>query len=195
MVHLEWLLLLGYIDSLFAERTAVTGEPVGTVPDTLAQLYLQAMRHHAREAAVLTRSDEKWAPMPDWRLDRQVIRTALYLQERAGVKPGDRVAIVSAQLRVAGRRMRRGVSRRLLVAADPALPSARLLGALIEAGPKVVFASRPAPRQARRRHSGIARPRRSRRHRVRAEAPEWANPGRGLGSRRHARHGGAGPGL
>ena len=145
MVHLEWLLLLGYIDSLFAERTAVTGEPVGTIPDTLAQLYLQAMRHHAREAAVLTRSDEKWAPMPDWRLDRQVIRTALYLQERAGVKPGDRVAIVSelnSEWLVA--ECAAVCLGAVSVAADPALPPARLLGALIEAGPKVVFASETA---------------------------------------------------
>ncbi len=90
MLHPEWLLLIGYIDSLFAERTAPTGKPLGTTPETLNQLYLQAMRHHAREAAVLARTGERWEPMPDWRFDRHVIRVALYLQERAGLKPGRR---------------------------------------------------------------------------------------------------------
>ncbi len=142
MVHLEWLLALGYIDSLFAERTAMTSKPLGTLPDTLSQLYLQAMRHHAREAALLSRAGEQWAPTPDWRFDRQVIRIALYLQERAGVKPGDRVAIVS-ELRqewLAAEWAAVGLGA-VSVAADPALPAARLTGVLVEAGAKVVFAS------------------------------------------------------
>ena len=145
MVHLEWLLALGYIDSLFAERTAVTSRPLGTLPETLAQLYLQAMRHHAREAVLLSRNGEQWAPLPDWRFDRQVIRIALYLKERAGVKPGDRVAIVS-ELRqewLAAEWAAVGLGA-VSVAVDPDLPPARLTGALVEAGPRVVFASEAA---------------------------------------------------
>src|SRR5262249_13579566 len=142
MVHLEWLLLIGYIDSLFAERTVRRDQPLDTVPDTLSQLYLQAMRHHFREAAVLVRSDDRWNPMPDWRLDRHVIRTALYLQERVGVRPGDRVAVLSelrpewliadcAALALGA----------VSVAVDPELPRDRLVGALVDVGPKVIFAS------------------------------------------------------
>lgn len=145
MLHLEWLLLIGYIDSLFAERTALTGKPLGTTPETLNQLYLQAMRHHAREAALLTRAGERWEPMPDWRFDRHVIRVALYLQERAGLKPGDRIAIVSEWspewlvAECAGLNL-----GAVSVAVDPGLAEARLAGALVEAGAKVVFASEPA---------------------------------------------------
>jgi AMP-binding enzyme len=142
MVHLEWLLLIGYIDSLFAERTERKDQPLSTVPETLNQLYLQAMRHHARDAALLTRRDDQWQPTPDWRLDRQVIRLALYLQERVRVNPGDRIAIVAepgpawlvadlAGLAVGA----------VSVAVDPGLASGRLLGALVDAGPKVIFAS------------------------------------------------------
>jgi hypothetical protein len=145
MVHLEWLLALGYIDSLFAERTAVTSRPLGTLPETLAQLYLQAMRHHAREAVLLSRNGEQWAPLPDWRFDRRVIRIALYLKERAGLKAGDRVAIVSELreewLAVEWAAVGMGA---VSVAVDPALPPARLIGALVEAGPRVIFVSEAA---------------------------------------------------
>jgi AMP-binding enzyme len=145
MIHLEWLLALGYIDSLFAERTAVTGRPLGTLPETLSQLYLQAMRHHAREAVLLSRDGEQWAPVPDWRFDRQVIRIALYLKERAGLKPGDRVAVVS-ELRqewLAAEWAAVGLGA-VSVAVDPNLPPARLTGALVEAGARVIFASETA---------------------------------------------------
>jgi len=145
MLHLEWLLLIGYIDSLFAERTELTGKPLGTTPETLNQLYLQAMRHHAREAALLAPGPERWQPMPDWRFDRHVIRVALYLQERAGLRPGDRVAIVSelspewliAECAALG-------LGAVSVVVDSALSEKRLTGALVEAGAKVVFASERA---------------------------------------------------
>jgi len=145
MAHLEWLLLVGYIDSLFAERTVRRDQPLDTVPETLSQLYLQAMRHHFREAAVLSRSDDRWDPLPDWRLDRHVIRAALYLQERVGVRPGDRVAIVSDLrpdwlIAECAAIATGGVS----VAVDPDLPRDRLVGALVDVGPKVVFATGPA---------------------------------------------------
>src|SRR4030095_10825890 len=103
------------------------------------------MRHHAREAVVLSRNGEQWAPLPDWRFDRQVIRIALYLKERAGLKAGDRVAIVS-ELReewLAGEWGAAGMGA-VSVAVDPALPPARLTGALVEAGPRVIFASEAA---------------------------------------------------
>jgi long-chain acyl-CoA synthetase len=142
MLHLEWLVLVGYIDSLFAERTVRKDQPIGTVPDTLGQLYLQAMRHHAREAALLSREGDRWVPLPDWRLDRHVIRIALYLQERLGVKPGDRIAVVaepSVQWLIAD--LAAVATGAVSVAVDPGLPSQRLLGALVDAGPRVIFAS------------------------------------------------------
>jgi non-ribosomal peptide synthetase component F len=62
---------------------------------TLAALFLAAMRKHDRAAALLHHDGAKWRETPDWRLERQVIRLALFLRDRAGVGPGDRVAIVS----------------------------------------------------------------------------------------------------
>jgi hypothetical protein len=63
--------------------------------DTLAALHLHAMRHHRRPAALLVREGDGFAPVPDWRFERHVLRIALFLKERMGVHPGDRVAIAS----------------------------------------------------------------------------------------------------
>jgi non-ribosomal peptide synthetase component F len=62
---------------------------------TWARLFLAAMRKHDRAAALLHHGQEKWQETPDWRLERQVIRLALFLRDRGGILPGDRVAIVS----------------------------------------------------------------------------------------------------
>jgi hypothetical protein len=64
-------------------------------PTTLASLFLGAMRKHDRKAALLQRDGTRWRETPDWRLERQVIRLALFLRERAGLAPGGRVVIVS----------------------------------------------------------------------------------------------------
>lgn len=63
--------------------------------ETLGALHLEVERKHER-AAVLVRleRDERLAT-PDWRFHRQIIRVALWLRERAGLEPGDRVALVA----------------------------------------------------------------------------------------------------
>src|SRR5882762_8254455 len=64
-------------------------------PATLASLFLGAMRNHDRKAALLRRDEGRWRETPDWRLERQVIRLALFLKERGALAPGGRVLIVS----------------------------------------------------------------------------------------------------
>src|SRR5713101_376406 len=64
-------------------------------PGTLATLFLAAMRRHDRAAVLLHHDGVKWRETPDWRFERQVIRLALFLRDRARLAPGDRVAIVS----------------------------------------------------------------------------------------------------
>jgi len=64
-------------------------------PATLAGLFLGAMRRHDRKAALLQRDGARWRETPDWRLERQVIRLALFLKERGALSPGGRVLIVS----------------------------------------------------------------------------------------------------
>src|SRR5207245_11028148 len=62
---------------------------------TLARLFLAAMRRHNRAAVLLHQDSTKWRETPDWRLERQVIRLALFLRERASLVPGARVATAS----------------------------------------------------------------------------------------------------
>src|SRR5437899_2313185 len=50
---------------------------------TLARLFLAAMRRHDRAAVLLHQDGTKWRETPDWRFERQVIRLALFLRERA----------------------------------------------------------------------------------------------------------------
>ena len=110
------------------------------VPQTLAKLHLAAMRHHQRAAALLSRRDGKWLETPDWRFDRQVIRLALFLQDRASLLAGERIAVLSPMrpewpvLDFAA--ALQGVSA---VAIDPALPDPALAGALARAAAPVVF--------------------------------------------------------
>lgn len=63
--------------------------------ETLGTLFLQTEREHPRKAALLRlRPGGEPVPMPDWRLDRHIVRIGLYLRERAGVRPGDVVALI-----------------------------------------------------------------------------------------------------
>src|SRR5260370_31712151 len=88
-------MLRSAIDSLFAgRRERAQRQPPKATP-TLAEMYLAAMRTHERRAAILHWAEERWSETPDWRLDRQVIPLALFLRERVGLKPVDRVAILS----------------------------------------------------------------------------------------------------
>jgi hypothetical protein len=66
--------------------------PLHSIPATLAALYDMGMRHHVRAAAMLWPEADALAPVPDWRLDRLVIRIALYSREQLGLEPGTRAA-------------------------------------------------------------------------------------------------------
>jgi hypothetical protein len=68
--------------------------PLHSMPATVAGLFDLGMRHHVRKGALLLREADAWNDMPDWRLDRLVIRVAVYGRERLGLAAGDRVAIV-----------------------------------------------------------------------------------------------------
>jgi hypothetical protein len=62
---------------------------------TLGQLHLEGERSRAARMVLRSRDDDKWVELPAWRFYRQVIRIALFLRERLGVAPGDRVLIAS----------------------------------------------------------------------------------------------------
>ncbi len=63
--------------------------------ETLGQIHLTAERSHDRAAVVRRWSGDRWEETPDWRFHRHVLRIALYLDERVGLREGDRVAIVA----------------------------------------------------------------------------------------------------
>ncbi len=62
---------------------------------TLGLLYLQAEGSRSRRAILRWRDGGRWIDMPAWRFHRQVIRVGLFLRERLGVGPGDRVLVAS----------------------------------------------------------------------------------------------------
>ena len=68
--------------------------PLHRIPETLAGLYDLGLRHHVREAAAFWPADGGFEAVPDWKLDRLAIRTALFLRERLGIEPGRRVGLV-----------------------------------------------------------------------------------------------------
>lgn len=144
-VPIEPVVFLMYLDSLFAEGRTREVTPLRAVPETLNRLHAEAMREHARGSALLSRVDADWSPTPDWRLDRQIIRAALYLRERLGVAPGQRVALLSelspewlvADLAVLG-------LGAVSVAIDPRLQGDELASALEDAAPSITFASAAA---------------------------------------------------
>src|SRR3954470_18370108 len=94
---IETLVLVGYLDQLFSEADArqVVSLQARSLPETLNRLHADAMREHARPSALLSHQDADWIATPDWRLDRRIIRLALYLHERLGVVPGQRVVLFS----------------------------------------------------------------------------------------------------
>jgi acyl-CoA synthetase (AMP-forming)/AMP-acid ligase II len=119
------------------ERAGHDGlEPSGT----LARMFLAAMRRHHRAAVLMHHDGVKWRETPDWRFERQVIRLALFLRDRARLAPGDRVAIVSglrpesvvAELAAVAQ----GAAA---VAIDPDLPPAAVRRAVEEIAPAVAF--------------------------------------------------------
>src|SRR6266516_785383 len=108
--------------------------------ETVSELYLAAMREHDRKSVTLHWSGDRWEETPDWRLDRQVIRLALYLRERAGVGPGERVVILSPLRRewllADWAACAQGAAA---VAIDPDTPTPALAAALEEIAPRAAF--------------------------------------------------------
>src|SRR5438105_13087812 len=102
------------------EEAAAAGDgDAGAHPaSTLPRLFLRAMRTHHRSAALLYRDGERWREVPDWRFERQVIRLALFLRDRAALAPGDHLVIVSS--------LRPGLAVAELAAVAPDAPSAAL---------------------------------------------------------------------
>lgn len=137
--------MLLYIDSLFGDAQQRQARPLRTIPETLNELYLLAMREHRREGVWLQQDDSGWSVYPDWRFDRHVIRTGLFLQEKLGVESGDRVAIVSgarpdwliADFAALG-------SGAISVALPGTIPVGDLATALLDEAPRVVFLSAAA---------------------------------------------------
>jgi len=116
-------------------------------PGTLARLFLAAMRRHDRAAVLLHHDGVKWRETPDWRFERQVIRLALFVGDRARLVPGDRVAIVSGlcpeSLVAELAAIAQGAAA---VAIDPDLPPEAVRRAIEETAPAVAFvANAPAP--------------------------------------------------
>ncbi len=116
-------------------------------PGTLATLFLAAMRRHDRAAVLLHHDGVKWRETPSWRFERQVIRLALFLRDRARLAPGDRVAIVIG-LRPESLVAELAASTQgaAAVAIDPDLPPEAVRRAIEETAPAVAFvANAPAP--------------------------------------------------
>lgn len=67
--------------------------PLATLPPTLSLFYDAAMRHHARAVALRVPGGREREALPDWKLDRLVIRIALYGREKLGLEPGTRVLV------------------------------------------------------------------------------------------------------
>jgi hypothetical protein len=67
--------------------------PQPGMPLTLSALYDRGMRHHRRRAAFRWPEGAALQFVPDWKLDRLVIRIALYCREKLGLEPGTRAAV------------------------------------------------------------------------------------------------------
>ena len=116
--------------------------PLRTIPETLAGLYDLGMRQHIRRAVLLDCVDGEWREMPDWRLDRLVIRLAVHSRERLDVIPGDRVAIFgpSSWLWPAVEFAAMGFGC-VAVGLSHLLSDGELSAALAESAPRVAFAT------------------------------------------------------
>ena len=67
--------------------------PLHTIPATVSGLYDLGMRHHIRGSVLSREAGLGFEAMPDWQLDRLVIRVALYGRENLGLEPGRRAAV------------------------------------------------------------------------------------------------------
>ena len=116
--------------------------PLRSVPETVGRLYLAAMREHDRRAVLRHRSGSRWVDTPDWRFDRHVIRTALYLVERWDLEAGDRIAVLSEDRPEALLvELAAACLGAIHIPLDSALAPAEMTAILREAAPRFVFAS------------------------------------------------------
>jgi AMP-binding enzyme len=110
----------------------------------------------AREGVLLRPGRAGWRPLADERLDRRVIRLALYLSDIFEIEPGDRVAIAS-ELRQAWLLADLAIMSlgAVSVAVEPHLPAEILHRALGEAAPRLLFASASVLRKLRPVHGHV----------------------------------------
>src|SRR5262245_15164669 len=80
-------------DVFATERRGGTAKPLFELPESVSKLYLLAMRQHARKASLTYRLADDWVEIPDWRLDRRVLRIGLFLQHRLQLAPRERVLL------------------------------------------------------------------------------------------------------
>jgi acyl-CoA synthetase (AMP-forming)/AMP-acid ligase II len=117
-------------------------QPPPGIPATVAALYDLGMRHHDRRAVFLHWQESRLEETPDWRLDRLVIRLALYCRERLDLQPGDRVAVFGklGLLWPAAEFAALGFGA-VAVGLDPELGDDALAYALTEAAPRIAVAT------------------------------------------------------
>lgn len=116
--------------------------PLHSIPDTVSALYDMGMRHHAREAVLRWATDGGFEPVPDWKLDRLVIRVGLFARERLGLEPGSRLAVFGPQawLWPAADFAAMGFGA-ASVGIEHDVSDEALAGVLAEAAPRVTFAT------------------------------------------------------
>jgi hypothetical protein len=118
--------------------------PLHSIPPTLSALYDMGMRHHLRPAVLQWPSDGALEAVPDWKLDRLVIRLALYCREKLGLEPGTRAAVFGrlGWLWPAADFATLGFGA-TSVGIEHDVPDAALEAALRDADPRVIFATDP----------------------------------------------------
>lgn len=90
-------MVLGYItaEDAFGPAAPDRGRPrpLQPMPATVSGLYDHGMRHHDRPSVLNRATGDGFLNLPDWQLDRLVIRLALYGRESLGLEPGRRAAV------------------------------------------------------------------------------------------------------
>jgi hypothetical protein len=108
--------------------------------ETLARVHLAVERSHDRRAVLTRRAAGENVDLPDWRFHRQVIRLALYMSERLGVGPGDRIALVgSASFELAAVDWATLVLGGVVVPIDASSSAEELANALEAVSPRLAF--------------------------------------------------------
>lgn len=151
------MLLYITAEDVFGSDTPPGGgpRPLHRIPETVAGLYDLGLRHHIRSAAMVWPSSDGLESVPDWKLDRLAIRTALLGREKMGVEPGERVALFGRLgwlwPIVDFAAMGFGA---VPVGIEHDLPEAALAEVIAEARPRLIFATDPASAE---RVLGLAR--------------------------------------